>query len=447
VARIYPFRAFRYNPEKAGAPLEKLVTQPYDKITPEMQARYYSYGPHNLIPLELGRKEASDSETYNVYTRAAAWLEEQIRQGVLAQDARPALYPSFQEFIVPGTRERRRRKGLIALGQLEDYEARVVHPHERTLAGPKQDRLELLRRTRTQTGQLFLLYDDPRKEVDRLLAQAAKGEPAASVTDEYQVTHKLWRVDAADTISQFQRLLADKKLVIADGHHRYETALAYRNECRARGPEASEAGHERAMMTLINMHSADLTILPTHRLVHGLPNFNFEKLREAASPYFDWYAYPFEGGVDRPEAERRFRKDLVERGKSRPTIGVCASGQPALYLFLLKVGADLAKWLPEVSARQRSLDVVLLHKLLLERCLGLDEESIRQQKNLRYVREWEEAIGAVERGEAQVAFLLNPLRPPQVGEVAFAGEVLPQKSTDFYPKLLSGLTIYRLDAP
>ncbi len=446
MAKIFPFRAFRYDPQKASAPLEKLVTQPYDKITPEMQARYYSYGPHNLIPLELGRKESDDTETNNVYTRAAAWLEEQIRASVLVQDARPALYPYFQEFTVPGTKERRTRKGLIVLGQLEDYEARVIHPHERTLAGPKQDRLELLRRTRTQTGQLFLLYDDPRKEVDRLLAQAAKTEPVASITDEYQVTHKLWRVDADETIAQFQQALAEKKLVIADGHHRYETALAYRNECRAKAGGA-EGPHERAMMTLINMHSEDLTILPTHRLVHSLEDFSFEKLREAASRYFDWYAYPFERPGDRPEAERRFRKDLTERGRSRQAIGVCAGGQKAFYLFLLRAEADLAKWLPEVSPRQRALGVVLLHKLLLERCLGLDEESIRQQKNLRYVREWEEAVGAVEKEEAQVAFLLNPLRPPQVGEVAFAGEVLPQKSTDFYPKLLSGLTIYRLDAP
>jgi uncharacterized protein (DUF1015 family) len=205
------------------------------------------------------------------------------------------------------------------------------------------------------------------------------------------------------------------------------------------------------MMTLINMTGEGLTILPTHRLVYSLPAeagrpaFSFPKLREAASRYFDWYAYPCEGAEERAQAERGFRKDLAERGRERPTLGVYA-GQ-AFYLFLLKIDADLAHWLPEVSPRQRGLDVVLLHRLLLERCLGLDEEAVRQQKNLRYVREWEEAVGAVDRGEAQAAFLLNPLRPEQVGEVAFAGEVLPQKSTDFYPKLLSGLTIYRLDAP
>ena len=203
-------------------------------------------------------------------------------------------------------------------------------------------------------------------------------------------------------------------------------------------------------MTLINMAGEGLTILPTHRVVHGLAEFHFARFRDAAARYFDWYAYPFDS-AERAAAERQFRKDLVEgsrpEGLGRSALGVYARGENAFYLFLLNANADLAGWLPEVSPRQRSLDVVLLHRLLLERCLGLDEEEVRQQKNLRYVREWEEAVGMVDAGEAQMALLLNPVRPQQVGEVAFAGEVLPQKSTDFYPKLLSGLTLYRLDAP
>ncbi|MEK7216445.1 MAG: DUF1015 domain-containing protein, partial [Chloroflexota bacterium] len=188
MASIYPFRAFRYDPEKAGAPLEKLLAQPYDKITPAMQERYYALGPHNLIRLELGRKEPGDNETHNVYTRAAGWLAEQIRLAVLVQDPRPALYPYFQEYTVPGSREKRLRKGLIALGKIEDYEARVIHPHERTLAGPKADRLELLRHTRTHTGQLFLLYDDPEQEVDRLLTDLARNRSGVSVIDEFDVS-------------------------------------------------------------------------------------------------------------------------------------------------------------------------------------------------------------------------------------------------------------------
>lgn len=252
MAQIFPFRAFRYSPARAGVPLEKLLTQPYDKITPAMQERYSSLSPHNLIPIELGKAEPGDTPASSVYTRAAAWLQEELRQGVIVQDPRPAFYAYFQEYTVPGTGSpdsgepfdsaqgrRKTRKGLIGLVQLEDYTARVVHPHERTLTGPKKDRLELLRHTRTHTGQLFLLYDDPRREVERLLGEQARAAPAASLTDEYGVTHKLWVADAPETVRQLQEWFADKKLVIADGHHRYETALAYRDECRALQGEPS----------------------------------------------------------------------------------------------------------------------------------------------------------------------------------------------------------------
>lgn len=446
MASVYPFRAFRYDPARAGVELGRLVTQPYDKITPAMQARYYGLSPYNLVRLILGKREPGDSEENNVYTRAARWLEEWVKAGVLVQEPKPAFYPYFQEYTVPGTNAQRLRKGLIALGKIEDYAAGVVHRHEQTLAGPKADRLELLRHTRTHFGQIFMLYSDPQGELDRLLSAFAQKAAGSSVVDEYGVTHRLWVADDEELTARIQALLADKKLVIADGHHRYETALAYRNECRRRNP-APEAPHERVMMTLINMSGEGLTILPTHRLVSNLPGFDFAALRRAASGYFDWYAYPFTRVKEKAGMEARFRRDLVERGAKRPTLGVYAVGEKAFYLFLLKLDTDLGRLLPEVSPQQRRLDVVLLHRLLLGDCLGLDEEAVRQQKNLRYVREWEEAVGAVEGGEAQVAFLMNPIRAAQVGEIAFAGEVLPQKSTDFYPKLLSGLTIYRLDAP
>jgi len=195
-------------------------------------------------------------------------------------------------------------------------------------------------------------------------------------------------------------------------------------------------------MTFINMDGPGVTILPTHRVVANLPGFNFEAFRKKASAYFDWYAYPCAEGKGRAA---RLLRDLAERGAERTSFGVCGAGEPALYLFLLKINVDLAKELPGVSPRQQKLDLVVLHKLLLDRCLGLTEESVRQEKNLHYLRYAEEAVGMVEKGEAPVAFLVNPIRVEQVREVAFSGETLPQKSTDFYPKLLSGMTIYRLD--
>jgi uncharacterized protein (DUF1015 family) len=439
MATIYPFRALRFRPEKAGVPLESLITQPYDKITPEMQAHYYQLSPHNLIRLELGQREPT-TETDNVYTRAARWLEDTTKKGVLAPDPEPSIYVYFQEYAVPGANERRTRKGFIALGKIEDYEAGVVHRHEQTLSGPKADRLELLRHTRAHTGQLFMIYSDPQKEMARLLEEAARKEKPQEVTDEYGAVHRLWPVSDPATVARFQSGMANRKFIIADGHHRYETALAYRNECRARAGGADpEAPHERVMMTFVSMEQPGLTILPTHRVVAGLAGFSFGAFRDRAAEYFDWYAYP---GAD---ASAKLQRDLAERGAERPSFGVAAAGEGALYLFLLKVSADRAKLLPQVSARQRQLDLVVLHKLLLERCLGIDEEAVRAGKHLRYLRSAEEALALVTKGEAQAAFLVNPVRPELVCEIALAGEVLPQKSTDFYPKMLSGLTIYRLD--
>src|SRR3990172_5245584 len=356
MARIYPFRAFRYQTEKAGTSLQHLVTQPYDKITPAMQERYYGLGPYNLVPLEKGKPQPGDNGE-NVYTRAARWLEETIRAGALGREAQPALYPYFQEYTAPGTKERRTRKGFIALGQIEDYAAGVIHRHEQTLSGPQADRLELLRRTRAHTGQLFMIYTDPVGEVDRVLEAAARQLPPQTVEDEYRAVHRLWAVTHPHTLP------------------------------------------------------------PPHRVVANPPIFRSAAFREKAAPYFDWYASPA-GGDDKDAARRRLLQDLTERGAERPSFGVFAAGESAYYLFLLKVNADLARLLPEVSPRQRGLDLVVLHRLLLERCLGLTEESIRKESNLRYLRGAEEATGSVESGDpsgglgtrAQVALLVNPIR-------------------------------------
>lgn len=447
MARIYPFRAFRYNPEKVGS-LETVATQPYDKITPEMQARYYGLSPYNLARIIKGRTEPSDTDRENVYTRAARYLEDWKRERVLVQEPDPAIYPYFQEYEVPGSGQKRVRKGFIAAGQIEDYDARVIFRHEQTLSAPKADRLELLRHTRTHFGQIFMLFSDPAREVDRLLERAAAQPPAMRVRDEYGTVHTVWRVADPADVAGIQQAMADKKLIIADGHHRYETALIYRNECRARLQTSDPtAPHERVMMTFINTEGEGLTILPTHRVVSGLKEFAFAAFRQAASRYFDWYAYPFSSEAERPAVVQQFHHDLVSRGEKRPTIGAYVAGERAAYLFLLKINADLEKWLPDLSPGQRTLDIVLLHRLLLQNCLNLSEASVQREQNLRYLREWEEAIGLVESGQAQVTFLLNPVRIEQVRDIALRGEVLPQKSTDFYPKLLSGLTAYSLDAP
>ncbi|MHB8539650.1 MAG: DUF1015 domain-containing protein [Candidatus Acidiferrales bacterium] len=442
MAEIFPFRAVRYDARRA--PLKSVLTQPYDKITSEMQERYAAASPYNLISIEKGKSLPSDSAKNNAYTRASRKLEEWLAEGVLVQDSQPAIYAYFQDYKIPGATQRLVRRGFIALGRLADYEEGVVYRHERTLTAPKADRLELLRQTRAQTGQLFMLYDDPARRVDALLEEAAKQPPVAEVRDEYDVVHGLWAIADPAKIQKITAAMADKKLIIADGHHRYETALAYRNERRAKdGRIDPDAPYEKAMWTCFNTRQEGLTILPTHRVVRNLPRFSMEKFLEAASQYFNWYAYPFTSAAEREESFGGFRHDLQRRGRAGHCIGIYAGGR-AFYLLVLRNSAELEHLLPDISPEQRQLDVVLLHRLLLHKCLEITAEKVAAETNVIYEREMEAAIEAVNHGAAQIAFLLNPVRVAQVVEIALAGDVLPQKSTDFYPKLLSGLCIYRV---
>ena len=443
MAEIFPFQAYRYNPARAD--LAKVLTQPYDKITAAMRERYYGLHPYNLITLEKGKSLPGDTPEDNVYTRAAKALQEWIEKGVLVRDPAPAIYVYFQDYPVPHTREHKVRRGFIALGRVEDYTAGVVFRHEQTLAGPKADRLELLRHTLAHTGQLFMLYTDAERQVDTLLEQVSRASAPVEVRDDYDVVHRLWPVADPATIEQFRREMAGKKLVIADGHHRYETALAYRNECRtALGATHPNAPHEKVMMTFFNTHGEGLTILPTHRVVSNVSGFQFERFRKQLAPYFDVSSYRFAQEVERAGRYHEFRNDLASRGRERRTMGVYA-GEGAFHRLRLKPEARLAALLPDVSAAQRELDVVLLHRLVLEKGLGITAEAVVAEKNVTYEREMDAAIAAVDRGQAQLCCLLNPVRIEQVLQIALGGEVLPQKSTDFYPKLLSGLTIYRLE--
>ena len=232
MAQISPFSAYRYSLDRVSLP--DVITQPYDKINPAMQQHYLQASPYNLISVEKGQPAPGDSTADNIYTRAEQALSSWIREGVLRCDVAPGIYAYAQEFAVPGSAERRTRSGFIALGRVEDYSAGVVFRHEQTLSGPKADRLELLRHTRTNTGQLFMLYSDPERHVDSLLERATASIKPAEARDEYGVLHRLWPIFDAEVIAAVVRQMASQKLVIADGHHRYETAIAYRNECRAK---------------------------------------------------------------------------------------------------------------------------------------------------------------------------------------------------------------------
>jgi uncharacterized protein (DUF1015 family) len=435
MADIRPFRALRYNQQKTTS--SQVVTQPYDKITPAMQAKYYAASPFNLVRIILGRSQQHDNTTDNVYTRAGGFSRQWREDGILDRDSAASIYPYSQAFTAPsGTNFERR--GFIALGRIEDYSAKMVFRHEQTLARPKADRLDLLRATRVHYEQLFLLYEDS-GEIDSLLS--ASNRPAIEVDDEYGVTHRVWQVSDPALIASVQARMHEQKLVIADGHHRYETALNFRDECRAEaGVLNSEAPYEFVMMTFVNINDPGLLILPTHRVVHSLPSFSPDEFEKASREFFEVEELDPEIDAARAAAV------LEERGRAGTAL-LAVTGRRAFLLHSPTVAAS--RFLSGLSERQQSLDVVELHKVLLEGVLKLSEESIRNQQNLSYVREAADALGAVRRQEskmaANIAFLMNPCPVQKMREVALAGEVMPQKSTDFYPKLLSGLTAYALD--
>lgn len=431
---IVPFRALRYDPHQVK--LGDVVTQPYDKITEPMQTRYYELSPHNLVRIILGRRGETDTPRFNVYARAAEYLHDWRAGGILKQDIEPSIYLYSQTFAIPGTRDLAERRGMIALGRIHDYADGVVFRHEQTLAKPREDRLNLLRATRAHFGQIFMLYGDPQSEMEGLLAKHAGEEPDISVLDEYEVLHRVWRVHEPALLHAMQEKMKDKKVLIADGHHRYETALAYRDERRQQSRAADpNAAHEFVMMTFIPMESRGLVILPTHRIIQGLPTYDREHMLEDAGRFFD---------INRIDlrTESRSATTLLEEAGGAGTAFVAVTRQGP-YLLRAKKGA-VHDALSGISDRQSALDVVQLHKIMLERVLGIPEEAIRNQEHVVYERDAFEAISRVRQG-ANVAFLMNPARIEQVRDAAFAGEVLPQKSTDFYPKLLSGLTIYALE--
>jgi len=435
MADILPFRALRYNLTKV-APGE-VMTQPYDKITPAMQDQYYAISPYNLVQVILGKTQSSDNDQQNVYTRADSQLKKWQTEGVLQQDDEPSLYVYSQTFKVPGdpSGAQAERRGFIALGRVEDYDRKVVYRHEQTLSKPKADRLNLLQTTRAHCELIFMVYSDPVDEVGKLLKQS--GPPTIELRDEYGVVHRVWKVSDPKAVAAAQARMADKKLIIADGHHRYETALNYRNQLREKTKSGDpEAPYERVMMTFVNMDAPGLVILPTHRVVFGLEGFNIYSKAMEVMKYFDIEDL---GSVDVQQALARLR-DAGEGG----TALLAVTGQNT---FLLKSRGNVTS--PNfsgLSEKQRSLDVVQLHKLILEEIIGMSQEDISAQKHLHYIRDAAEAVDEVKKGRAQVAFLMNPARMEQVRDIAFAGDVLPQKSTDFYPKMLSGLTIYSLDA-
>jgi len=446
MARVYPFRALRYNTMDVA--IADVVTQPYDKITPAMQQGYHARSPYNLVRIILGLPELFDTAGENdVYSRAARDYADWQEQGVLYKENEPCIFAYQQKYSVPGisgpgSDKKQVRQGFIALGELREYADGVVFRHEQTLAQPKTDRRLLLDATRAHFEPIFMLYSDPGMTVERtLFGSSFRAE--IEVVDEFGVEHQLARVSEPNTINILASAMADKKLIIADGHHRYETALAYSRDhspAEVRQQERNLSNslptpaypEAAALMTFVNMDGDGLTILPTHRVVSGLNGFSSAEFLRKTEVSFEVESL---GGLDTDGLLKR-----LAAATGTAFIAALAEGR-----FLLTPKAEaVEEALAGVSERQRRLPVAVLHAVVLERVLGIGAEAVLEQRHLRYVRDAGEAIEQVAAGGADVALLLQACTLDQLREVAFAGEVMPQKSTDFYPKLLSGLAIYAM---
>jgi len=440
MADIIPFKGIRYNKDKVGA-LSDVMAPPYDVISPAQQDEFYKRSPYNVVRLDFGKALEADTETLNRYTRSKASLDGWLAEGALAPDAEHCLYFYRMDYKAPSG-DARKLTGIICMLRLEEWDKGVVLPHERTLKGPKVDRMELIKATGVMASQIFSLYSDPEKAVTAAMEAATKGSaPDVEATDDDGAAHKVWAVKDPDAIKAARESLAGRPVFIADGHHRYETSLAYRDIRRAEGPYTGDEPFNFVPMFLANMEEDGLTVLPTHRLVDYRNGLDSGNILKKAAEYFDIEEFPFTPDSE-PEERRNLLDALVLKGKNSQSFGFYFHGDAAFHLLTVKDMAAVKSALGcSPSEAYCNLDVTVLHSLIVERILGIDTEEIAKDQPVKFDKDGIRAVERVRAGEFTMCFLLNPTKVHEVRDVALAGEIMPQKSTYFYPKLLTGLVI------
>ena len=442
MAEIKPFRGIRYDWNTLEAEeMGQLVAPPYDVIGAEEQELLYRRHPANIVRLDLNRIKRTDNGDDNRYERARRHLFDWIASGILVVDREPTLYVHEQQFSDEMGNVHTRR-GFIGLTRLADYDERVVLPHERTLRGPKKDRLELMKATECNLSQIFFLYDDPASSVDDLLfADVEEGaEPELDITTEDGIRHRVWSVADAATHSDVGELLDDAPLLIADGHHRYETALAYRNFRRRIDPEpVDDAPYEYVMGFFVNIHDPGLQVFPTHRIVHSVDDFDFSEFRQRleASQFFSVESIDPKVLGDLKELRAR----LVAAGDDDTAFAIVAPEATEGMWVRYRGDEDAPFFSGEEPESVRRLDVSILHDGILESMLGIDRAAQKEMTHLGYAKSWEAAETALSKELTQMVVFMNPTPVSQVNDVCLSGGKMPQKSTYFYPKILSGLAI------
>ena len=426
MAEIKGYKGLRFNCEKAGK-IEELVCPPYDIISDQQREEYIKTNPHNIIRLELPKGD-------DKYNKAAEILKDWLEKGILVKEDKPAIYIYEEEFTAYG--ERKAIKGIICRVKLEEFSKGIILPHEFTLSKANEDRLNLMKATNCNFSQIYSLYMDGGKNTLGKIDSLSKSEPDIQLQDNDNVTHRMWIIKDEKAIADICNDFADRKLYIADGHHRYETALNYRNYLREQGLAKEGDACDYQMMMLVDMEHPGLVVFPTHRLVRNLDSFNAERVIDGCKEYFDVTEHSDINTIESTLME------LYNQGKKAYAF-YC--GGSSYKLLVLKDTNIIKKLLPNASTATQQLDVTILHTLILEKIFGIDAENMAKQINLTYTKIFDEAISSVQQGNSQCAFILNPTRVSEIREVASNGEKMPQKSTYFYPKMITGLVMNQLE--
>lgn len=426
MADIKAFKGMRFDTEKAGD-IAKLCCPPYDIISEEERLGFIKENENNIIRLELPKGE-------NPYSDAAAILKDWEEKGVLTFEDAPSIYVYEEGFTAYG--KSGAVKGIIVRLKVEEFEKGIVLPHEFTLSKAKEDRLNLMKATNCNFSQIYGLYMDEEHTSLNTIDEASKGTPDIEFTDKIGVTHRLWIIKDEEVISKLVADFKERKIYIADGHHRYETALNYRNYCREQGISKEGDAQDYQMIYLVDMEHPGLVVFPTHRLVRDLAEFDADEVLCKCSTYFDIEAFT---STDNMEAELEAEDSLGKK-----VFGFYV-GEGQWYKLTLKDAAVMDELLPELSLVSRTLDVTILHTLILEKIFGIDKANMAAQINLTYTKFFEEAISFVDDGKAQCSFVLNPTKVREIRDVASVGEKMPQKSTYFYPKMITGLVMNKLE--
>lgn len=433
MAHIAPFRGVLYSQTKIRD-LAKVIAPPYDVISKEEQEKLYKRSPYNFVRLDL-------SQEPDVYTAVPQLLAGWMNEGILERDEVPAIYYMEHRFALK-TGESKERRGFFALMQLEDFAAGNIRPHEKTLDGPKEDRLKLLLACNAQLSPIFAVYSQPQQTINRMLAIHLEGTtPFIDLKQDSGGECRLWRIADRQLIHRVQAEMAEQPLLIADGHHRYEATLTYRNQLRAqRGPGSGREAYNFILTYFANMNDENVVILPTHRLVRGYDPKPFLQLEEALQNYFYLEQYP-----KTPEGKGWFLKALKNGGKKKRVIGASFKRDPRYLILRLKSKRIMQRLAKDVSAQLQELDVTVLHLLILEHVLGLTPDQQASGETIRYSQDEEAVLQGLEKEDFQAAFILNAPKAEDILAIAGKGETMPQKSTYFYPKLSSGLILNKID--